>query len=118
MTDVQLVCFHTFTTQVTTDNIVMWVTRLSIVDRVYSKTENCAGDLEGSKSTREGVLCIFGSRTIVTVSWMRKKTNVSIKQFYIIRNHLVLDYARMDGLLAPDLRDVVIEVLHSSKSTE
>ena len=31
--------FHTFTTQVTTDNVVMRVTRPSIIDWVYSKTQ-------------------------------------------------------------------------------
>ena len=34
-----IVWFHTFTTQVTTDNGVMWETRLSNVDWVYSKTQ-------------------------------------------------------------------------------
>ena len=34
---------------------------------------DCAGDLEDSKSTSEGVLCIFGSRTFVSISWMCKK---------------------------------------------
>ena len=48
-----------------------------------------AGDLEDSKSksTSGGVLCIFGSRIFVTISWMCKKTNVSIPQFYRIWNH-------------------------------
>ena len=32
-----------------------------------------AGDFEDSKSTSVGVLCIFGSRTSVTISWMCKK---------------------------------------------
>ena len=32
-----------------------------------------AGDLEDSKSSSGGVLCIFGSRTFVPVSWMCKK---------------------------------------------
>ena len=32
-----------------------------------------AGDLGDSKSTSGGVLCIFGSRTIVPISWMCKK---------------------------------------------
>ena len=37
-----------------------------------------AGDLEDSKSTSGGVLCIFGSRTFVPVSWMcKKQTSVS-----------------------------------------
>ena len=39
---------------------------------------DCAGDLEDSKSTSERVLCIFGSRTFVHISWMCKKhTSVS-----------------------------------------
>ena len=32
-----------------------------------------AGDLEDSKSTSAGVLCIFGRRTFVPVSWMCEK---------------------------------------------
>ena len=37
-----------------------------------------AGDLEDSKSTSGGILCIFGSRTFVPVSWMcKKQTSVS-----------------------------------------
>ena len=37
-----------------------------------------AGDLLDSKSTSGGTLCIFGSRTFVTVSWMcKKQTSVS-----------------------------------------
>ena len=36
------------------------------------------GDLEDSKSTLGGILCIFGSRTFVHMSWMGKKqTSVS-----------------------------------------
>ena len=37
-----------------------------------------AGDLEDSKSTSGGILCIFGSRTFVPRSWMcKKQTSVS-----------------------------------------
>ena len=32
-----------------------------------------AGDLEDSKSTSGGTLCIFGSHTFVPISWMCKK---------------------------------------------
>ena len=38
VTDVWQYSFRTFITQVTTNNIVMWRTRLSFVDWVYSKT--------------------------------------------------------------------------------
>ena len=34
---------------------------------------NFAGDLEDSKSTSGGTLCIFGSHTFVPISWMCKK---------------------------------------------
>ena len=37
-----------------------------------------AGDLEDSKSTSGGTLCVFGSHTIVPISWMcKKQTSVS-----------------------------------------
>ena len=32
-----------------------------------------AGDLEDSKSTSGGTLCVFGSYTFVKISWMCKK---------------------------------------------
>ena len=39
---------------------------------------DCVGDLEDSKSTSGGVLCIFGSHTFVPISWMcKKQTSVS-----------------------------------------
>ena len=53
----------------------MWVMRLNFVDWGYFKI---AGDLEDSKSTSDGVLCIFGSGTFVPISWMcKKQTSVS-----------------------------------------
>ena len=36
-----------------------------------------AGDLEDSKSTSGGTLCVFGSHTFVPISWMCKKQTVS-----------------------------------------
>ena len=39
-----------------------------------------AGDLEDSKSTSGGTLCVFGSHTFVPISWMcKKQTSVSHK---------------------------------------
>ena len=77
-----------------------------------------AGDLEDPKSTSGGVLCIFGSRTVVSISWIcKKQTSVShgSTESEIISLHAGL---RMDGLPALDLWDVVIEVSRSLKSTE
>ena len=61
------------------------------------------GDLEDSKSTLGRVLCIFGSRTFVPISWMcKKQTSVSHSsaESEIISLGAGL---RMDGLLALDL---------------
>ena len=41
-----------------------------------------AGDFEDSKSTWGGILCFFGSRTFVPISWMCiRETNLSFTQF-------------------------------------
>ena len=61
-----------------------------------------AGHTEDSQSTSGRILCIFGSRTLVSMSLMCKKQTS----------------LRMDGLPALDLWDVVIELFRSSKSTE
>ena len=73
-----------------------------------------AGDLEDSKSTSGGILCIFGSHTFVQISWMcKKQTSVS---FCSTEAEVIsLDAGlRMDGIPALDLWDLVVEVFHSS----
>ena len=91
-----------------TDNIVMWEIRLSIVDEVYFKTPNMLDS--------EGVLCIFGSRTFVPMSWMcKKQTSVSHSSMESEIISLVAGL-RMDGIPALDLWDLVIEVLPSSSN--
>ena len=52
-------------TQMITDKIAMWETRFRIVDVLYSKDSDFAGDIEDSKSTSGGILFIFGSRAPV-----------------------------------------------------
>ena len=48
-----------------------------------------AGDLEDTKSTSGGLLCIFGSRTFVPISWMCKKPSSKRKQkFKQVRGNL------------------------------
>ena len=44
-----------------------------------------------------------------------QETNVSIPQFYRICNYFSGCWTHMDGLLALDLWDLVIEVLHLTK---
>ena len=73
-----------------------------------------AGDLESSRSTSGGVLCIFGSRTFVPISWMCKK-QTSVSHSSTEAEIVSLDAGlRMDGISALDLWDSVIEVFHSS----
>ena len=75
-----------------------------------------AGDLEDSNSTSGGVLCIFGSRTFVPASWMCEK-QTSVSHGFTESKGISLDAGlRMDGLLALDLWDVVIEALRSNKN--
>ena len=73
-----------------------------------------AGDLEDSKSTSGDVLCIFGSRTSVPISWMCKK-RTSVSHSLQNRNFFLDAGLRMDGMPALDLGDIVIEVLRSAK---
>ena len=60
----------------------MWVMRPNIVDWGYFKIQDFAGDLEDSKSTSGGVLCIFGSRTMSTDQLDVQEANVSVAQLY------------------------------------
>ena len=71
------------------------------------------GHLEDSKSTSGGVSCIFGSRTFVPISWMCKK-QTSVSHSSTESEIISLDaFLPMDGLLALDLWDLVIEVLRT-----
>ena len=75
-----------------------------------------AGDLEDSKSTSGGTLCVFGRHTFVPISWMCKKQTFvshSSTEAEIISFDAGL---RMDGIPALDLGDLVIEVLRSSSN--
>ena len=73
-----------------------------------------AGDLEDSKSTSGGILCIFGRHTFVPISWMCKK-QTSVSHSSTEAEVISLDAGlRMDGIPALDLWDLVIEVFHSS----
>ena len=47
-----------------------------------------AGDLEDSKSTSGGTLCVLGSHTFVPISWMCKKQTSVSHSSAEIRNHL------------------------------
>ena len=76
-----------------------------------------AGDLEDSKSTSGGTLCVFGSHTFVPFSCMwKKQTSVShsSKESEIISLDAGL---RLDGIPALDLWDLVVAVLGNPNQT-
>ena len=72
-----------------------------------------AVDLEDSKSTSGGALCVFGRHTFVPISWMCKK-QTSVSNSSTEAELVSLDASlRMDGIPALDLWHLVIEVFHS-----
>ena len=73
-----------------------------------------AGDLEDSKSTSGGTLCIFGSHTFIPISWMCKK-QTSVSHSSTESEIISLDAGlRLDGIPALDLWDLIVAVLHGN----
>ena len=73
-----------------------------------------ARNLEGSKSTSGGTLCVFGSHTFVPISWMCKK-QTSVSHSSTESEIISLDAGlRMDGIPALDLWDLIVTVLNGN----
>ena len=69
-----------------------------------------AGDLEDSKSTSGGTLCVFGCHTFVPISWMCKK-QTAVSHSSTESEIISLDTGlRLDGLLALELWDLIVSV--------
>ena len=77
-----------------------------------------AGDLEDSKSTSGGTLCVFGSHTFVPISWMCKK-QTAVSHSSTESEIISLDTGlRLDGLPALELWDlIVLNISHVSDGT-
>ena len=70
-----------------------------------------AGDLEDSKSTSGGTLCVLGSHTFVPISWMCKK-QTAVSHSSTESEIISLDTGlRLDGLLALELWDLIVSAL-------
>ena len=70
-----------------------------------------AGDLEDSKSTSGGTLCVFGNHTFVPISWMCKK-QTAVSHSSTESEITSLDTGlRLDGLPALELWDLIVSVL-------
>ena len=93
-----------------TNNVVMWVILLNNADWDFQDSD-FAGDLEDSKSTSGGTLCIFGSHTFVPISWMCKK-QTAVSHSSTESEIISLDTGlRLDGLPALELWDLIVSVL-------
>ena len=94
-----------------TNNIVMWGILLNNADWDCFKILTLRGDLEDSKSTSGGTLCVFGSHTFVPKSWMCKKQTV-VSHSSTESEIISLDTGlRLDGLPALELWDLIVSVL-------
>ena len=95
-------------THVNSGNIVMCEAQHTTMQIRIAQDSDFAGDLEDSKSTSVGLLCIFGSHTFVPISWMCKK-QTSVSRSSTEAEVISLDAClRMDGIPALDLWDFVI----------
>ena len=73
-----------------------------------------ARDLEDSKSTSGGTLCVFGSHTFVPISWMCKK-QTSFSDSSTESEIISLDAGlRLDGIPPLDIWDLIVAVLHEN----
>ena len=94
-----------------TNNIVTWVILPSNADCDCFKTLILQENLDDSKSTSGGTLCIFGSHTFVPISWMCKK-QTAVSNISTESEIISLDTGlRLDGLLALELWDLIVSVL-------
>ena len=97
-----------------TNSIVMWEILPNYAGLGLFQDSDFAGDLEDSKSTSGGTLCIFGSHTFVPISWMCKK-QTSVSHSSTESEIISLDAGlRLDGIPALDLWDLIVAVLHGN----
>ena len=95
----------------------MWVIQLKIADWVYSKTQILLVTLKIRNQLQGKFKYLWKSNILLSISWMCKKKQTSAYHRSTELEIISLDAGlRMDGILALDLWDVVIEVLHSSNN--
>ena len=93
------------------NSIVLWEILPSNADWDCFRTLTLRGDLEDSKSTSGGSLCLFGSHTFVPISWMCKK-QTAVSHSSTESEIISLDTGlRLDGLPALELWDPIVSVL-------
>ena len=92
----------------------MWETLINNADWDKFQESDFAGDVEDSKSTSGGTLCVFWSHTFVPISWMCKK-QTSVSHSSTESEIISLDAGlRLDGIPALDSWDLIVTVLHGN----
>ena len=117
MTNAWIDWSHTFITHVNTDSYCYVGNTAKQCRLGLFQDSDFAGDLEDSKSTSGGSLCVLGSRTFVPISWMCKK-QTSVSHSSTESEIISLDAGlRLDGIPALDLWDLIVLVLGNTIQT-
>ena len=108
--------YLTFIKHANTNRIATWAVLQNNAGRDCFKIPTLQ-DLEDSKSTSGGALCVFGCHTFVPISWMCKK-QTSISHSSTQSEIISLDAGlRLDGIPALDLWDLIVFVLWNTIQT-
>ena len=100
-----------------TNSIVMWVITAKQCRLGLFQDSDFARDIEDSKSTSGGTLCVLGSYTFVPESWMCKK-QTSASHSSTESEIIPLDAGlRLDGIPVLDLWDLIIAVLGNANQS-
>ena len=100
-----------------TNNIVMWVILLNNADWGCFKNLTLREILRAPSLLRVEQLCIFGSHTLVPISWMCKK-QTSVSHSSTESEIISLDTGlRLDGSPALDFWDLIVSVLGNTTQT-
>ena len=100
-----------------TNSIAMWKNTAKQCRLGLFQDSDLAGDLEDSKSTSGGTLCVSGSHTFVSISWMCKK-QTSVSHSSTESEIISLDTGlRLDGIPALDLWDLIVVVLGNTNQS-
>ena len=89
-------CFVTSMLQKTTGNSCHVEDSTQHCQLELFQDASCAGDLKDSKSTSGGMLCMFGTRTSVPLSWKCKKRKCLTAEQSLRSFRLMQDFGWMD----------------------
>ena len=98
------------------NTLVMWGNTAKQCRLGLFQDSDFARDLEDSKYTSGGTLCVFGSHTFGPISWMCKK-QTSVSHSSTESEIISLDAGlRLDGIPVLDLWDLIVAVLGNTNT--